>query len=226
MADQNFAFHVLKNPGTVTASASGLGSAPTLDGSGLGSIDDAFGTYLEHFTGPGQNSAAGLITTFDVLAAGWRPVIEFEVQLPSAATLANTRLWIGLFSQRPDPLVPTTASLPGPHLAAFYRGPDGPASANWRAVTSNATQKDDLNTGVAAVANARVRLRIESDGGSPPGAIRFFINDAGAPQATSTKLPDLAKLLGIGIRATNLGSGVATKVCWNRVSWRYLVRLA
>ena len=48
-----------------------------------------------------------------------------------------------------------------------------------------------------------------------------------APQATSTKLPDLAKLLGIGIRVTNLaGNGVATKVRWNRVSWRYLVRLA
>ena len=33
MSDQNFSFHVLKNPGTVTATVSGLGSAPTLDAS-------------------------------------------------------------------------------------------------------------------------------------------------------------------------------------------------
>ena len=218
MSDNAFAFHVVKNPGTVTAAYSGLGSAPSLEGAGLTSIDDAFGTYLEHSTPSVQNSPAGLITTFDVLAAGWNPTIEFEVQL--SAVLADLRLWIGLFSQRPDLLSPTLG-LPGPHIAAFYLDS---TVLQWRGVSSNATQVQEKTIPGTVTTGQRFRLRIEIDGGSPPTAVKFYVNEL-AVLPTNSVLPGLSEPLGIGIRVVNPVSNVAKQVRWNRASWKYTVRL-
>lgn len=114
MAARDFPFHAVKDPGRITASSIGLAFAPELDGDGLFSNDLSSGSYLEHITASGQDKSAGLLTSFDALAAGPLPEIEFDIR--TGADIADLRLWIGLFSVKPDLLLtaPNTA-----HFAAF-----------------------------------------------------------------------------------------------------------
>lgn len=228
MAARDFPFHVLKNPGTVTVASSGLAWAPTLEApNGLTSVDDEFGTYLEHGTGAAAGSAAGLITSFDVLAAGWRPAIEFEVMTPATqAAIQQVRYWVGLFSLLPDSLFSPTLGQEQ-HFAAFRYDPVNTTPAahqfKWHRLTSNNGAVDANFFGGDVLPSRRYRLRIEIDSGSPPTLARFFSDDGQV--GGSFTLPGLPRLLGIGIRVVNLSASDVKKLLWNRVSWRYDNRL-
>lgn len=217
MAFGDFPFHVLKDPGAITATSIGLAFSPTLDGFGLTSMDDNTGIWLEHATPSIANSSGGLITTFSVLAADWDPVVEFTVRTPQLLSdLQNARFWIGLFDSKPDTLdlasVPNTA-----RMAAFYFEGGATGLSPWKGVVASGSQKLDLNVGASnVVENTTYTLKITVVS-SPSAHVDFSVNGGAATPVNLA--PGSLALLGIGIRVTAT-TAVARKIIWRRASWK------
>ena len=206
MSVGEFQFHLLKQPGTIGATPIGLGFGITLDGDGLTSKDEADASWLEHRTKAGAGSAAGLLTRFDVVASGWRPVVEFELRTP--ADLSALRLWVGLFAVRPDGLA---APQPGQELAAFHF--EAGVSSAWRAAVGNATTTEVQALGTGALPPGTVQLlKLLLN----PGKVLFFVG--GALAHTSAIGPSVDRLLGLGVRVTTLAAR-SKAIEWRRVSW-------
>ncbi len=214
MAISSFPFHILKNPGTITATPVGLAFGVTLDGLTLTSTDDSSGSWLKHQTEALTGKSGGMLTGIDVVAAGWQPNLEFEVRTPpGVASPAETRirLWIGLFSVKPDAI-----QLPGSghHFAAFRFD----RSANdtlWQAFANDGgSAPQQSSIGALVVENQIYKLGVSISAGSSS-----FTIDGGSPTIL-TKAPGAAALLGLGVRVTAL-TNAAKSIEWRRASWSF-----
>jgi hypothetical protein len=220
MAIGEYPFYVVKNPGAITASTIGLAYAPTLDGLGLTSADigltvpdnNGSGPWLRHDTEPATGKSAGMITTFDVIAGLWLPEAEFVVRTPS--TLADLRLWIGMFASLPDGL---TAGSTGVLLAAFHF--DLEVSPKWLGVVSNGGTPGSAPSDNDVAPNTTYTLKIvvlsprvlfSVDGAEPPKQVNLV------PVTTGATTPEP---MGLGIRVT-AKSNASRSILWRRASWR------
>lgn len=205
--------HVLKTPGAITCSHTGLALAPTLDGKGLASLDDVDGPWLRHATVAATAASGGMITTHDVTAAQWRPRAEFVVRTAPANELARARYWIGLFEARPDEL--SLASV-GVRLAAFHF--DGGASglAPWRVAVSSGGAPVHTPIGGNVVGDAVQRMLVDVQ----ESQVEFTLDDGVGPLQVQTiaLAPGTSQLLGLGVRVTST-TAVARSIRWQRVSW-------
>lgn len=129
MAIQDYPFHIVKDPTTITATTIGLALTPALDGDGLSSLDDGSGPWLEHVTKDEANKSAGLQTGSNVVAGGWQPEVEMRVWTPSDTS--TLLIWAGMFSARPDAIV----SPVGMNVAAFRFEPS--LSSQWQGVVND-----------------------------------------------------------------------------------------
>ena len=205
--------HILKTPGAITCSATGLALSPTLDGKGLASLDDADGPWLRHTTAPATAASGGLITTLDVTSAQWLPRAEFVVRTSPGNELARARYWIGLFEARPDELTPASA---GVRLAAFHFDGGSSGAAPWRVVASDGAAPVQAVIGGNVVGGAVYRMGVEVQ-----AAQVVFTLDEGAPVPQSQTLalvPGTGQLLGLGVRVTATTT-VPRAIRWQRVSW-------
>lgn len=220
MALADYPLHILKNPGAITASSSGLQIAPTLDGLGLTSADEftpaqpLLGPWLEHATKPEVGASCGMITTYDVTAAAWMPRAEFVVRTPPSAELLRVRFWVGLFEARPDLL--TSASV-GTRLAAFYFEEAGGGSVPWSAVVSNGTQAPTIQPFTGNVsANTAYTMSIEIQASQ----VVFTLDSGGPPQTKIVGVvPGSSQFLGLGVRATT-SVNASRSILWRRASWQ------
>lgn len=205
--------HILKTPGAITCSATGLALSPTLDGKGLASLDDVDGPWLRHTTASATAASAGLITTLDVTAAQWRPKAEFVVRTAPASELARARYWIGLFEARPDELTPASA---GVRMAAFHFDGGANGLAPWRIVVSSGGAPVQATLGGNATGDAVHRLVVDVQ----EEKVEFTLDDGlAAPQAQSLAVvPGTSQLLGLGVRVTATTT-VPRAIRWQRVSW-------
>jgi hypothetical protein len=212
MAISDYPFHILKTPGTITATPVGLAFGVTLDGGALTSTDDSSGSWLKHATLAATNNSGGMQTGIDVLAGGWRPTTEFEIRTPPSAELANTRLWVGLFSTKPDGL-----SVPGSnqHFAAFRFDKSLP-DTNWMAVSHNGSGSAQVADTLVSVAQSTIYKMAVAISGS--NAI-FTIN--GGTATVLSPAPGSSTLLALGVRVTTLAAA-AKSIEWRRVSWSFL----
>lgn len=205
----DFPFHILKTPGTLTAATVGLSFGVTLDGDSLVSTDDAVGSWLEHKTLAVSGMSAGMLTGFDVLAAGWQPQLELELRTPT--DVASLRYWVGLFSTKPDGLV-----LPGTghHFAAMRYDP-GAGDSTWTAVVHNGSGTPSTLAVGPTVAGGTVYTLAISISASET---LFGVN--GTPVSAVPKVPSPGVLLGLGIRVT-AQVDTAKTLEWRRASWLF-----
>lgn len=213
MAFADHPLHILKTPGAITCSATGLALSPTLDGKGLASLDDAQGPWLRHTTAPATAASGGLLTTLDVTAAQWLPRVEFVVRTAPAAELPRTRYWIGLFEARPDELTPASV---GARLAAFHFDGGSSGLAPWRIVASDGGTPAQAVIGGNVAGNTVYRMDIEVH----EEQVEFLLDDGSdVPQLlTLAVVPGTSQLLGLGVRVTATTT-VARSIRWQRVSW-------
>ncbi len=212
MAISSFPFHILKNPGTVTATPVGLGFGVTLDGLTLTSSDEATGSWLKHQTEPLTGKSGGMLTGINVVAAGWQPTVEFEIRTPpGVANPSETRirLWIGLFSVKPDAI-----QAPGSgHQFAAFRFDRSANDTLWRAFASNAGSSQQTTVRVTVAENTIYTLGVSISGGSSS----FTVNGASQTLAIA---PADDVLLGLGVRVTAL-TNAAKSIEWRRASWSF-----
>jgi hypothetical protein len=211
VAIQDFLFHIVKDPTTITASTIGLALAPTLDGEALSSQDDDSGPWLEHRTQNQVDKSAGLLTAFAVASAGWQPKVEIRFWTPSDK--ADLLLWAGLFSGKPDG-VATPSNL---NMAAFRFQSSAPNSP-WEVVVSNggANLLTDTFGNNSFAGNTKYTLGIEVQATQ----VRFSIN--AQLVRTIPLVPTGTVPLGIALRVTRLAGGTSAKrLRWQRVSWVY-----
>lgn len=213
MAFADHPVHLLKTPGGITCSATGLALLPTLDGKGLASLDDADGPWLRHTTTAATAASGGLLTTLDVTAAQWRPKAEFVVRVAPAAELARARYWIGLFEARPDDLTPASV---GARLAAFHFDGGAVGQAPWRVVCADGAAPVHAALGGNVAGDSVYRLGIEIQ-----AAQVVFTLDDGSPVPlfqTLALVPGTGQLLGLGVRVIAT-TAVSRSIRWQRVSW-------
>lgn len=217
MAIQDYPFHIVKDPTTITASTIGLALAPTLDGEALSSQDDAFGPWVEHRTlvvPPPVATSGGMLTSFDVVAAGWLPEVEMRIWTPGGSGATDDLLlWAGMFSGRPDGV----ANPVNLNVAAFRFQSSVPGE--WEGVVNNGgTTPQKVSMGVGSFAGGqKYSLRIKVDGTN----VEFTINSA-SPVTLPNFVPNATVPMGLAIRVTRLSPAVTAKrIRWQRVSWTY-----
>lgn len=218
MAIEDYPFHIVKNPTTITASIVGLALAPTLDGEALSSQDDSGGPWLEHrtkvVTSPPTSTSGGMLTSFDVVSAGWQPEVEIRIWTPSGAGATDDLLlWAGLFSGRPD-AISNPLNL---NVAAFRFQSSVPGV--WEGVVNNggASPASVSLGGGSFSPDTKYSLKIKINASD----VQFMIDNL-PPVTLTTLVPSATTPLGLAVRVTRLSAAaVAKRIRWQRVSWTY-----
>jgi hypothetical protein len=218
MAIKDYPFHIVKDPTTITASIIGLALTPTLDGEALSSQDDAFGPWVEHRTQVALNPAAatscGLLTSFDVVAAGWLPQVEMRIWTPGGTGATDDLLlWAGMFSGRPDAI----ADPVNLNVAAFRFQSSVPGK--WEGVVNNGGVLPQIipmgNNTFAGGQKYSLKIKVNDT------SVEFTIDNA-PPVTLPNFVPNATVPMGLAIRATRLAAAATAKrIRWQRVSWTY-----
>lgn len=197
---------ILKDPGAATATAIGL-PAPTLDGATVANGDGASGPIVVHITTAAAGASGGLVSAdFTRFRRDWNPELNFRIA--TQGSVADIRLWIGMFSASPDAVSALTAL----HGCAFRYDTGVDGTAFWRCVTGNNTGADTTTTtSVAVTTSTFYTLRIKCSGSN----VYFYIDGALVATHTAT-LPTSTQLMGYGARVTALVA-TAKRIGWGRM---------
>lgn len=209
---------VLANPGAATFTNVGLAAAPTVTSPTAAASDDqADGPHVRINTATTLNSDASIVTPFTICRSAWIP--EFTTAVRTHTTLANIRIWAGLFSG-----TPVAAADPALVGAAFRYDTSVDGTAFWRCWTNDGTTTGLATTTTVGIAtSSKYRLRIEFRGtvGVNATAVWFYINDVNVARHT-TELPGgSTNNLGVHVGARNIAAGTAKSLLVSRFSISY-----
>ncbi len=191
-AAQKRLMQCLANIGRTDFADVGFFTASTLNFAFM-NIDDADGPLVQFQANNTGSSPAGLVSGEALTYRAWEP--EFVARIKTGASVADVRIWIGLFSG--DPM---GGSSPAVHLAAF-RFDTGAGDSNWTACTKDGSTLQTNDTGVAVAADTAYDLRIEYDGTN----FYFWVNDA-ALILEASNLPGATTGLYVYAEVANLAS--------------------
>jgi hypothetical protein len=200
---------VYVNPGAATITTLGLAAAPTLTAT-ASSADSTDGPWMNHATTNVSANPSGVVSAaFTILRRDWEPEYGTTIKT-DPTTIANTRIWVGMFSASPD-----ASATPAVHIAAFRYDTGADGTAFWRCVTDNASGAPTVTTTTTAIAaNTKYTLRIRTTNAGG-GHVYFYINEVLVADHT-LKLPTSTQLMGYGNRIVTLTTAIRN-LKWGRI---------
>lgn len=198
-----------KDTGAATYSTFGM-VAPTTFGSSSASADTAEGPMIAHVTAASAGATAGVKTAYTIVRRDWSTKLVCKIN--THTSIANTRLWIGLFSADPS----GAATLGAAHGAAicYDSGVDG--TAYWRTITSDGATETRTATPFSIAAATAYEFRIDL----LPSTVEFYIGRTLANVHTAT-LPTATQVLGYQASVTALGAA-ARRIYVSRVAMTHI----
>jgi hypothetical protein len=193
-AERQVSYWTQANSTSITAIGSG-GVTTASPGGAAGAFQDVFGSQIICTTNASSGSAAGVhSTSMNDAETRWNPRASFSCAVNS---VANVRLWVGLFSGDPS-----ASDSPAVHIAGF-RFSTGASDPAIMAVAKDGTTINAVTTGIALQADAVFTFGIEVSGRGT--SIAYYVNGT-LTNTLTTNLPTVSTNLGLRSTVTTLAA--------------------